>query len=201
LILSLGVSQPRKQQTLLVEAFSELIDAYPDAVLAVVGGVPSEYWDALGVYVQRRGLSGRVRLEDRTPDVTDWYEAADAFICTSDVESMPRTVMEAMCFALPVAATDIYGSGELLDHGVTGLLLRAHDRDEIVRALVQLLQPDPTELKRIGRAGYDFARRSLSADRWAGQVDALLRAMSSQPDADPATLLSEVTSRATPNAR
>jgi glycosyltransferase involved in cell wall biosynthesis len=53
---------------------------------------------------------------------------ADGFALLSDVESMPRSIMEAMGFGLPVLASRVYGIPELIDDGKTGLLIEPNSR-------------------------------------------------------------------------
>ena len=49
---------------------------------------------------------------------------SDLLVCASDVESLPRTVLEAMAWELPVLATAVYGLPELIEDGETGWLCR-----------------------------------------------------------------------------
>jgi len=44
---------------------------------------------------------------------------ADLLLCASDIESLPRSILEAMAFELPVVSTDAFGIADLIDDGRT----------------------------------------------------------------------------------
>ena len=60
-------------------------------------------------------------------DTYPWYRAADLLVSASDIESLPRSVLEAMCFRVPVLATSIFGLPELISDGETGFLFEPGD--------------------------------------------------------------------------
>ncbi|MDX6375502.1 MAG: UDP-glucose:(heptosyl)LPS alpha,3-glucosyltransferase, partial [Nocardioidaceae bacterium] len=64
------------------------------------------------------------------------YHACDVLVCASDVESLPRSMLEAMAFGRPVASTAVFGIPELVEDGVSGFLCR--DRD--LGALREMLE-------------------------------------------------------------
>ncbi len=127
-LLCMGTIEPRKGQLNLAQAFGHstaLRDA--DLQLIFVGAVPGRpYADALSAYVDRLG-DDRIRIEPVQPDIHRWYHACDALVCASDVESLPRSMLEVMAFGRPVASTAVFGIPELVEDGVSGFLCR--DRD------------------------------------------------------------------------
>ena len=66
------------------------------------------YADALSTYVERLG-DPRIRIEPVQPGIHRWYHAVDVLVCASDVESLPRSMLEAMAFGRPVASTAVFG--------------------------------------------------------------------------------------------
>ena len=60
-------------------------------------------------------------------DTYQWYAVADLFVLPSDLESLPRSVLEAMAFGVPVAAARAFGLPELIDDGRTGYLCEPRD--------------------------------------------------------------------------
>lgn len=123
-LLSVGTFEIRKAQALLVDAVRVLLDgpACEPVRLVLVGSSENEYSRLLHRYVRDAGLEGFVRLIRVTPELDDWYAAADVFVSVSDVESMPRTMLEAMARELPVLASRVFGVGELVEDGQTGWL-------------------------------------------------------------------------------
>lgn len=76
------------------------------------------------------------------PDVPSLLRSSDVFVLPSHQEGMSNALMEAAAAGLPCVATDVGGNREVL--GDTGLLCRAHDPDDLARALGQVLADPPT---------------------------------------------------------
>ena len=114
ILLVVGTVEARKGQTLLAQAFQQIAGRHPDTALVFVGAGDTPYVLGLTEYLGLVGLNHQVRVEPVVADSNPWYRAADALVCASDVESMPRTVLEAMAFGLPVLSTAIFGLPELI---------------------------------------------------------------------------------------
>jgi glycosyltransferase involved in cell wall biosynthesis len=198
LILSVGVLQPRKAQSLLVSAFAQVAADFPASRLAVIGQDGSPYGAAIAEYVRRADLEDRVHVVAETEDTAAWYRAADAFVCASDNESMPRTILEALTFGLPIAATSVFGIPELLTDGETGFLFPPRDLDALVAALRNLLTQEPDTLARVGAAGRALALDRLDSAEYAAAVVALLDGLRADLRARPADLLARAGDAGTP---
>lgn len=188
-LLVMGTVEPRKAQGHLVQAFAEVAGQHPDALLAMVGDLRTSYSRAIREFVARRGLGARVRLEPVTEQPDLWYAAADAFVCASDVESMPRSVLDAMAVGLPVCATNVFGLGELLTDGQTALLYVPNDLAAAVDALERLCSMDDDELAGLGARGRDLVRAQHGAQGYTDAILALLRGLIVDPDAEPEAIL------------
>jgi glycosyltransferase involved in cell wall biosynthesis len=119
-LLCMGIFQERKQQLALVHAFSAFVDAYPRATLVLMGNHPSPYADAVRRQVDMFGMAERVMIVDIDPDTYRYYQCADVLVSASDTESLPRSVLEAMAFGVPVLAADVFGVTEVVQDGVHG---------------------------------------------------------------------------------
>ncbi len=73
---------------------------------------------------------------------------ADVFVLPSFVEGVPVSAMEAMAVGVPVVATNVGGTSELVDHGRSGFLVRPSDPHAIADAVVRLKE-DPALVKRM----------------------------------------------------
>ena len=92
----------------------------------MVGARPGIYLDLLQRDLAR--LDGpKVTLVPETPDVFDFFVAADLFVCTSYEESFPRVVMEAMAFRTPLVSTNVHGIAELVGQRQDGYLVPPGD--------------------------------------------------------------------------
>ena len=64
----------------------------------------------------------------------------DVFVHTSDFEGMPNAVMEAMAMGLPVVASAVDGTCELIEEGVSGYLLPPGDVDAFAQRIRELME-------------------------------------------------------------
>jgi len=106
------------------------------------------------------------------PEMPEVYRAADLFVFPSLDEGMPNVVLEAMASGLPVVGTKISGTEELVDPGVTGLLVEPGTVEPLQRALETALR-DKAWREECGRAGRARAER-LS---WRAVADRFLALM------------------------
>jgi glycosyltransferase involved in cell wall biosynthesis len=111
----------------------------PEVVFVVVGPQDPARGDALDDQdiAEARSL-GNVVLTGHRHDVEDLYPGMDLYVLPSYREGFPRSAMEAAASGLPVIATDIRGCRQVVDHGVTGLLVPLHDADALALAVAEL---------------------------------------------------------------
>ncbi len=144
-LLCMGTIEPRKSQTQLIYAFSLLAERHPDALLLLVGSRGDRHSDAAHEVVAAHGLERNVRIMPVVADARPLYGIADVIVSASDVESTPRSLLEAMALRLPILSTDVFGIPELICDGETGWLFPARDVSEIARALDRVLSLAPDE--------------------------------------------------------
>jgi glycosyltransferase involved in cell wall biosynthesis len=155
--LVMGTTEARKAQTRLVEAFARVAPDHPDWDLVFVGDTGTPYADALRRFVTDCNLDGRVRTVPVIPDIYPWYRAADVLVSASDVESLPRSALEAMCFGVPVLATSVFGLPELITDGRNGFLMESADLDALEAGFRRVLAMAPSLIHEVG----DDARRLI----------------------------------------
>jgi D-inositol-3-phosphate glycosyltransferase len=173
-ILCVGTVEPRKAQVQLAQAFGLIADRHPRARLVFVGVADTPASDLLAGAVKRSPCAERVELIPITPDVERWYAVADLLVSAADVESLPRTVLEAMAWETPVLATDVFGLPELIDDGETGWLCEARDTEALADGLDRALSATEEERRRIARAARELVVSRHSLERYAGEVADLL---------------------------
>ena len=151
LVVCLGRIHPRKAQVPLAQAFLAIAGRHGDAVLACVGG-DDEFAATLVEYVEGCAPPGRIVVAPVVSDVWPWLSAADVVVCASDVESLPRSVIEAMTAGRAVLATEIFGLPELIEDGQTGWLMADRDVRVLADRLDQVLGLSDQERSRVGAA-------------------------------------------------
>ncbi len=177
-LLVMGTVEPRKWQTMIALAFQQIAAAHPDTALVFVGGGDTPYARGLTEYLEQVGLNQQVRVEPVVADTYPWYRAADALICASDIESLPRSVLEAMAFGVPVAAASVFGLPELITDGETGLLFEGADLRAAVDAFDRLLALPADELDTIARAGQRHVLEEYDSAGYAQRLTDVLHEIS-----------------------
>jgi glycosyltransferase involved in cell wall biosynthesis len=100
------------------------------------------------------GLSQRIHLLGFRTDITNVLRGCDLFVLPTHQEALGQSFIEAMAVGLPVIGTRVDGVPELIDDGVNGLLVPAHDIDALRSALARLIDDAPLR-ERLGRASED----------------------------------------------
>jgi len=135
-ILFVGRLEPVKNQMMLLRALPLLRDLNP--IVQLVGDGPSraEYEAEL----RQLGLTDSVQFLGYRYDVPELTAAADVVVLTSLKEGIPRALMQASAVGVPVVATDVKGSREVIVDGQTGFLVQLGDFHTLAKRLASLLQ-------------------------------------------------------------
>lgn len=132
-ILSVGEVNKNKNHKVGIEALAKLRDKNTYYVICGRGPLMEAHKEL----AQSLGVGDRVVLTGYRTDVADFYKMADVFLFPSFREGLPVAVMEAMASGLPVVATRIRGSSDLVQQGD---LFEPTDVDGIAKAIETLQQ-------------------------------------------------------------
>jgi D-inositol-3-phosphate glycosyltransferase len=176
-LLCVGTVEARKAQIPLAQAFDLIADRHPNAHLVIVGGGSNLDTRALADWIAETDWGERMRLIPVTPDVHSWYALADLLVCASDIESLPRTILEAMAFETPVLGTRVFGIPELIDDGKTGWLCEPRDIAALASGLDRFLSTPEEERQEVGRAARRLVEERHSLPTYANQVSNLIAKM------------------------
>jgi glycosyltransferase involved in cell wall biosynthesis len=154
-----------KGQELFLSAATIVARELPDARFVLAGGVLDGNMAALEkLRAQARdcGIADRVTIREYCADTPELLRTFDVFVQSSlRPDPLPTTVLEAMASATPVVATAHGGAPEMVQDGVTGLLVRSGDAEAMAFAIIRLLR-DPAMRSRMGEAGRDRVTREFS---------------------------------------
>jgi glycosyltransferase involved in cell wall biosynthesis len=138
------------------------------ARLLVLGAGPQE--GRLRELAEWLGLKQRVRFAGFEPNVVRWMRAADGFVLSSRYEGLPMVLLEAGACGVPVVATDVLGTREVVVDGETGWLTPAGDTQELAETMMKLMHMPPEARHAMGeRARRHVARNfglEAALDRW-----------------------------------
>lgn len=152
---------PVKGHDVLLNAVSGMTGTLPRLVFA---GPEDPRWRThLDNVAQEVGVSEYVRFLGSISDVGAFLAACDVVVAPSRMEACGMSVAEAMCAGRPVIASAVGGMPELIQHGVTGLLVPGEDPEALAQALEALLI-DPQRRCTIGRAAAADAASRFTVD-------------------------------------
>jgi glycosyltransferase involved in cell wall biosynthesis len=139
-----------KDPMTLLHAARLVLDREPAFRLDLAGDGP------LRDYVERAigtlDLGDAVRVLGTVGDIDALMTDSDFFVLPSISEGISMTLLEAMAHGLPIVATSVGGTPEVVVHEETGLLVPARDPIALADAIVWMIQ-HPRERRRMGRRG------------------------------------------------
>ena len=145
--------EPEKGHATLLEAWPAVLRAVPDAYLLIVG--EGSRRESLEAQARDLRIAHRVIFTGRRDDVPAVTDALDVAVLPSYREAQGLSVLEAMARSRPVVASNVGGIPEMVEDGVTGILVPPHDAEALTTAIVCLLTNHPYA-DMLGRAGHDL---------------------------------------------
>lgn len=139
---------PEKNVELAFRAFSRMLKDFPQTTLRIVGdGILIE---ALKTLAQSLEIEDHVQFMGWQRDPTPYYENSNAFLLTSWYEGFGVSVVEALSQGLPIVMTDVGVAGELVEDGVSGIVVRPGDEDALLEAMKRI-RSDGNLRERLGK--------------------------------------------------
>ncbi len=153
--------EPEKGHRTLLDAWPLVLRRVPDARLLVVG--EGSLLTELAWQARELGIERRVIFTGRRDDIPAVTAALDVAALPSYREAQGMVILEAMALSRPVVATNVGGIPEMIEDGVSGLLVPPHDPDALAAAIVRLLLDHPYA-DTIARRGHDVAHQRFSIE-------------------------------------
>lgn len=167
-----------KGQAVFLEAAALAARRLPDAAFVVAGGdrfAEPGYVEELQALASSPELEGRVIFPGFVRDVRRLFAALDVVVCPSVApDPLPRSVLEALSAGLAVVASATGGLPEIIDHGLTGLLVPPSDPGALAEEIVRLAK-DGNLRKRLGGQAALGAAERFSLAAHAGRIMDLYR--------------------------
>lgn len=161
LLLAAGRLVPAKDFATLLRAFARVRDRLPARLLVLGEGPERANLERLA---DRLGCGGDVRLPGFVANPFPYLAAAAAFVLSSRYEGLPGVLVQAMACGAAVVATDCpFGPGEIVEDGVSGLLVPVGDAAALGAAIERLLT-EPGLRAALARQGRQAAGR-FTVDR------------------------------------
>lgn len=169
---TVGRLYPQKGHTVLLCAFEEVLKTIPDSKLLVIGTGP--LGESLRSQALEKGIGDHVIFLGQRRDVPNLLGCLDLYVQPSLWEGMPNAVMEAMAAGLPVIATAVDGTRELIDHGKTGWLVEAGNAQALADQILSLMS-DRASASRVGSAAAHLMETEFAIEKMVSRFDRLYR--------------------------
>ena len=172
-----NVRAPKAYDVLLRAAALLAADSIPSRVV-IVGDISGGVYPALAALASSLALGSRVTFAGFRRDVPEVLRAFDALALSSRTEGFSLATVQAMATGVPVVATRSGGPEEILEDGVSGLLVPTDDPAALAAAM-RRLRDQPELRDRFARAGPQSARarfnRTSMIEAYQRLYDALLQ--------------------------
>jgi glycosyltransferase involved in cell wall biosynthesis len=156
--------RPEKRVELLIQAFARVRHLLPGMKVLIVGS--GNELPKLQAVAAELKVQDDIHFESAKTDVVPWMRALDIFVISSDTESFPNGLLEAMACGASCIGSRVGGIPELITEGTSGLLFDSLNVDQLTAKLTELIQ-DPALRRRLAQQGAVDAREKFSIEAFA----------------------------------
>ncbi len=149
-LLNVGRLSPEKGQDMLIRAVQRLSGRWPGLRLRIAGIGPLE--QQLRELAQSLGIGDRVQFDGYVADMPNLYFESDLIVQSSFTEGLPNVILECAFLKVPLLATAVGGTDEVVRHAHSAWLIRP-DIDELTAGIERFLK-DPAQFVRMAGAGH-----------------------------------------------
>jgi glycosyltransferase involved in cell wall biosynthesis len=190
-----GRLQPWKGQAVFLRAAAQVAATHPEARFAVIGGAvlgwEGDYPQRLRALAEELGIGPRTLFVGHQDDVYPWFDALDVVVHASVGEPFGLVLLEAMALGKPLIATVGPGPLEILEDGVSGILVPPGDSGQLAAAIDRLFT-DPELARSLGEAGATrseaFSEQAMGS-RFAALLHEIVRADAAGSSSDRAHVI------------
>lgn len=156
-----------KGHKFLIRAMETVVERIKEAQLLIVG--EGEEQEDLKALVKELGLSNSVIFMKSILDTSRVLSIIDVFVLPSVEEGLGLALLEALCCARPVVASDVGGIYSIVKDNVTGLLVPPKNSQSLAKAILKLLE-DKDLAKRLAKNGQQLVYENFSLEAMARKV-------------------------------
>ena len=150
LIGKIGRLSPEKRQDQLLHSIKLLVDEGYRLKLLLIGIGPEE--ENLRRLTENLSLEDVVEFAGFIKDMQPVYSELDLVIQASSTEGMPNVVLESMLMRVPIIATDVGGTSEIIDSDLVGTLIEADNREEMTDSIRSFLDSPQSYIEKTDKA-------------------------------------------------
>jgi glycosyltransferase involved in cell wall biosynthesis len=167
-LVNVGRLSPEKGQLMLLQAVQRLLPAWPNLHVLFAGIGPLE--SALRDFAVSVGMADHVEFRGYVKDMPALYAECDLLVQSSFTEGLPNVILEAAYLRLPIVATDVGGTAEVVQHGESAFLIRP-SVEELVAGIEAFLKDPAVFASRAEKAHGDIVRNFSFQTRTLKMMD------------------------------
>jgi L-malate glycosyltransferase len=179
LVGTVGELTRLKGQEEFLRTADRIAKQYADAYFVIAGidhSPGNKNRALLARLIEELNLSHRVRVVGWLEDLAQLYCALDVFVSASHTESFGLAIAEAMASSTAVVATETAGAKEIIQDGMTGLLVPIGDVDRLTESIVTLLKDRQRRIQ-MGTAAQEAVSIQFSLERMVKETEEIYRAV------------------------
>lgn len=154
-IVSVGRLTVQKNQELLIKAFKQILNNFPDSELYIYGeGELREYLESL---VQKMGLISKVYMPGNVSNIHELMAKADLFVLSSNYEGLSNALLEALMMGIPCVSTNVAGADEYIKSGENGIIIPIGDVEKLISAVNYIFSHED-KAKKMGKKSIEMSQ-------------------------------------------
>lgn len=159
---SVGALTKEKGHSYLLKAIPMVVQRFPKTIFLLVGdGRERPYLESM---TSKLGIADKVIFAGMRTDIPEILSILDVFVLPSLNEGLPMALLEAQAARIPVVATSVGAIPDVLENGVTGILILPKDPQAIAEAIIMILS-DKKFASGIAQKGFERVRDNFSSEK------------------------------------
>lgn len=170
-----------KGHELAIKAVSAALEKNPNLNLVMYGGSLGQqknlnFKNHLIDMAAELNLESKIQINDFAEDITKVYQEADILLNFSNSESFSMTTLEALAYGTPAIVTDCGGPAEIIEDGVSGMLVPVGDIEAMTKAIIELAN-DPSLRERFSINGRKRFEEKFNIEKQAKKLEAVYNSL------------------------
>lgn len=153
-----------------IKEFAKHKEEFNDCRILLVGNGSQE--DEVKKLIKELALEELFILTGFQNDVYKFYPIIDVFFLPSLYEGLPMVLLEAMAFKKPVVSMDVGSISEVIKNGQTGNLIESENREEFVKALIQV-KYDKKVRSNLGENAFDYINKNYNINKYCNKLNGI----------------------------
>ncbi len=159
LVANIGRLSPEKGQADFILAARSVLETHQNAKFLLIGIGPEQ--EMLENLASDIGIRDAVIFTGYRNDMMGIYNSLDLVVQSSYTEGMPNVILEALLMEVPVIATNVGGTAEVIKDNTTGVLLKPNSSDEIADKIKEYVA-EREIFKEMAKAGREIVKRNFN---------------------------------------